>query len=153
MVKVFIVYDTKHGNTKIVAERILEGMKQVKGIEPTTSDVEEVNPEKVADSDAILIGAPNHWGSPSRIIRKFIDNLAKLKMKTKWVAVFDTYLGEDFEKAVKKMEKQIGERLPNLKLITSGLSIRVEEMKGPIAEGELSKCRDFGKKIAEQLKP
>ena len=153
MVKVFIVYDTKHGNTKIVAERILEGMKQVKGIEPTTSDVEEVNPEKVADSDAILIGAPNHWGSPSRIIRKFIDNLAKLKMKTKWVAVFDTYLGEDFEKAVKKMEKQIGERLPNLKLITSGLSIRVEEMKGPIAEGELSKCRDFGRKIAEQLKP
>jgi len=153
MVKVFIVYDTKHGNTKIVAERILEGMKQVKGIEPTTSDVEEVNPEKVADSDAILIGAPNHWGSPSRTIRKFIDKLAKLKMKTKWVAVFDTYLGEDFEKAVKKMEKQIGERLPNLKLITSGLSIRVEEMKGPIAEGELSKCRDFGKKIAEQLKP
>jgi len=153
MVKVFIVYDTKHGNTKIVAERILEGMKQVKGIEPTTSDVEEVNPEKVADSDAILIGAPNHWGSPSRTIRKFIDKLAKLKMKTKWVAVFDTYLGEDFEKAVKKMEKQIGERLPNLKLITSGLSIRVEEMKGPIAEGELSKCRDFGRKIAEQLKP
>jgi flavorubredoxin len=153
MVKVFIVYDTKHGNTKIVAERILEGVKQVKGIEPTTSDVEEVNPEKVADSDAILIGAPNHWGSPSRTIRKFIDKLAKLKMKTKWVAVFDTYLGEDFEKAVKKMEKQIGERLPNLKLITSGLSIRVEEMKGPIAEGELSKCRDFGKKIAEQLKP
>ena len=153
MVKVFIVYDTKHGNTKIVAERILEGMKQVKGIEPTTSDVEEVNPEKVADSDAILIGAPNHWGSPSRIIRKFIDNLAKLKMKTKWVAVFDTYLGEDFEKAVKKMEKQIDEGLPNLKLITSGLSIRVEEMKGPIAEGELSKCRDFGRKIAEQLKP
>ena len=57
-------------------------------------------------------------------------------MKTKWVAVFDTYLGGDFEKAVKKMEKRIGEKVLSLKLITSGLSIRVDEMKGPILDGE-----------------
>ena len=127
MVKVFVVYDTKYGNTKLVAEKIVEGMREIKGIETVISDVEEADLERIADSDAILIGSPNHWGGPSRTIRKFIDKLGKLDLKAKWFAVFDTYLGGDFEKAVKKMEKRIGEKLPSLKLITSGLSIRVGE--------------------------
>ena len=50
------------------------------------------------------------------------------------------------------MEKRIGEKIPSLKIITSGLSIRVGGMKGPIVEGELPKCKDFGRKIANQLK-
>jgi len=73
-------------------------------------------------------------------------------LKAKWVAVFDTYLGEDFEKSVKKMEKRIGEKVPRLKLISPGLSIKVEGMKGSIADEELPKCKEFGKKIADQLK-
>jgi hypothetical protein len=32
------------------------------------------------------------------------------------------------------------------------LSIKVEGMKGPIADDALPKCKDFGKKIANQLK-
>jgi flavorubredoxin len=152
LVKVFVVYDTKYGNTKLVAETIIEGLREIEGIETAISDVEEADLEKVADSDAIVIGAPNHMGRPARAIRKFIDKLGKLDLKVKWVAVFDTYLGGDFEKAVKKMEKRIGEQVPGLKLITSGLSINVQGTKGPIVEGELPKCKDFGKNIAHQLK-
>jgi len=50
------------------------------------------------------------------------------------------------------MEKRIHEKVPNLKLTASGLSIKVGGMKGPIVEGELPKCKDFGKKVATQLK-
>ena len=57
-----------------------------------------------------------------------------------------------FEKAMKKMEKKISEKFPNLKLITPGLSIKVKGVNGPIADGELPKCKEFGKKIASQLK-
>ena len=152
MVKVLVVYDTKYGNTKLVAETIVEGMREVEGIETAISDVEEVDLERVADYDAILIGSPNHWGGPVRGIKKFIDKLGKLDLKARWVAVFDTYIKEDFEKAVKKMEKRINEKVPRLKLIVPGLSIKVGDMKGPIVDGELPKCRDFGKKIATQLK-
>jgi len=67
-------------------------------------------------------------------------------------AVFDTYLGKEFEKAVKKMESRIREKVLGLKMAAPGLSIRVEEMKGPISEGELPKCREFGNKIATQMK-
>ena len=152
MAKVFVVYDTKYGNTKLVAEKIVEGIREVEGIETAIGDVEEVNLGNLADSDVILIGSPNHMGGPARGIKKLIDKLGKLDLKAKWVAVFDTYLGEDFEKSVKKMEKRISEKVPRLKLITSGLSIRVDGMKGPVTDGEFPKCKDFGKKIATQLK-
>jgi flavodoxin len=152
LVKVFVVYDTKYGNTKLVAEKIVEGMREVEGIETAISDVEEVDLERVADYDAILIGSPNHWGGPVRGIKKLIDKLGKLDLKAKWVAVFDTYIKGDFEKAVKKMEKRINEKVPRLKLIIPGLSIKVGDMKGPIVDGELPKCKEFGKKIADQLK-
>jgi len=152
LAKVIVVYESKYGNTKLVAETIIEGMRQVKGIEAVLSEVKEVDLSQIPSYDAILIGSPNHIGGPTRGVKKFIDKLGKLNLSEKRFAVFDTYLGKDFEKAVKKMEKRINEKVPGLKMIASGLSIRVQGMKGPIAEAELPKCEEFGKKLANQIK-
>jgi len=152
VVRVFVVYDTKHGNTRIVAENIVDGLEEAGGIETALSDVEAVDPDNMPDFDAILIGSPNHVGRPARSISKFIDRLGRLGVAGKRAAVFDTYLGGDFNKVVRKMEGRIMEKVPGLGLISPGLSIRVEGTKGPIAEEELPKCRDFGRKIADQLK-
>jgi flavodoxin len=152
MVKVIIVYESKYGNTKRVAETIAEGMKEVGGIETSIIELKGVDLKKVANYDAILIGSPNHMGGPTRGIKGFIDKLGGLNLQGKMFAVFDTYLGKDFEKAVKKMEKKINEKVPILKQISHGLSIKVQGMKGPIAENELHKCKEFGKKIATQIK-
>ena len=152
MVKFIVVYESKYGNTKLVAETIVEGMRQVEGIETVLSELKGVDLNKIPDYDAILVGSPNHFGGPTRGVKKFIDKLGKLNLKGKLVAVFDTYVGKDLEKAVKKMEKRINEKVPGLKLVTPGLSIRVQGMKGPILEGELPRCKDFGNKIATQIK-
>ena len=127
-------------------------MKEIGGIEANLSEIKEVDLNKIVDYDAILIGSPNHIGGPTRGVKKFIDKLGKLPLKGKLFAVFDTYIGKDFEKAVKKMEKQINEKAPELKMIAPGLSIRVQGIKGPIQEGELPKCKEFGYKIATQIK-
>jgi len=150
--KVVVVYESKYGNTKLVAETIIEGMKEVSGIETVLSELKEVDLNQVREFDAILVGSPNHIGGATRSIKKFIDKLGNLNLEGKLAAVFDTYIGKDFEKAVKKMEKQISEKVPGLKLAAPGLSIRVKGMKGPIAEGELPKCKEFGTKIAIQTK-
>jgi len=50
------------------------------------------------------------------------------------------------------MEKRINEKMPGLKQIGPILSIAVQGSKGPIVEEELPKCKEFGKKIATQLK-
>jgi len=152
MVKVIVIYESKYGNTKRVAEAIVEGMNEIGGIEASLSELKEVDLDKIPNYDAILIGSPNHMGGHTRGIKGFIDKLGKLQLKGKMFAVFDTYLGKDFEKAVKKMEKQINEKVPRLKQIAPCLSIKVQGMKGPIVEGELPKCREFGKKIATRLK-
>ncbi len=152
MAKVIVVYESKHGNTKLVAETIIEGLKKVKGIETVLSELKKVDLNEIPDYDAILVGSPNHLGGPTRGIKKFIDKLGKLNLKGKMGAVFDTYLGGNFEKAAKKMEKKINEKVPGLKLVAPGLSIKVQGMKGPILEGELPKCKEFGNKIATQMK-
>ncbi len=98
------------------------------------------------------MGCPNHFGGPTRTAKKFIDKLGKLDLKEKMVSLFDTYMSKDFEKALKKMEKRLNEKAPGLKLLTSGLSIEVAGVKGPIVEEDLPKCREFGKEVATQIK-
>ncbi len=149
--KTFIIaYESKYGNTKRVAETIAEGMREAGEVETTQSRVKEVDFDKILDYDAILIGSPNHIGGPAGSVKKFINKLGKLNLEGKQFAVFDTYIGKDYEKAVRKMEKRISDKIPGAKLIISGLSVRVEGMKGPILAEELSRCRDFGRKIATQ---
>jgi menaquinone-dependent protoporphyrinogen IX oxidase len=76
LVRVFVVYDTKYGNTKLVAEKIVEGLGEVKGIETAISDVEEVNLEKVADYDAILIGGQIIGADPLGQLVSLLTSLA-----------------------------------------------------------------------------
>ncbi|MGD0994206.1 MAG: flavodoxin domain-containing protein [Candidatus Bathyarchaeia archaeon] len=154
LVKVFVVYDTKYGNTKLAGENIVEGIREVEGIEISIGYVKEIDIGKVADYDAIVLGAPNHMGRSSRTMKKFVDRLAELDLKAKNVAVFGTYSGRvrTVDRAVKKLEKMAEKKLPNLKLISPSLSIRVNGIPGPLVEGELPKCKDFGRRIANHLK-
>ena len=154
MIKVFLVYDTKYGNTKLAGETILAGMREVEGIEAAAGNAKEIDIGKLADYDAIVLGAPNHMGRPSQTIKKFVNGLAEVNLKTKNVAVFGTYSGKvrNPDRAVKKLEKIAEKKLPNLKLISPSLSIRVKGIPGPLEEGELPKCKDFGRTIANQLK-
>jgi flavorubredoxin len=135
-----------------VAELIIEGMNEINEIEASLKEIKEVDLKTLSDYDVIIIGSPNHMGGPTRGIKGFIDKLGKIELEEKMFAVFDTYMGKDFEKAVKKMEKQIKGRTLGLKQIVDGLSVKVQGMKGPIVERELPKCKEFGKNIAIQLK-
>ena len=152
MARAIIIYESKYGNTRLMAEKIAEGIRQASGVEAEVRELKEINPDGLTEFDAIVIGSPNHMGNATRSIRKFIDELGKINLRGKLAAVFDTYMGKDFEKAVKKMEKQMGEKAPSLSLAAPGLSVRVEGMKGPITEGELPRCQDFGITIGNRLK-
>jgi len=151
--RVIIIYDTKHGNTKIAAEKILEGIKENGEFETSIGYVKDVDLGKIIDYNAIVLGAPNHMGRPSRTMKRFVDNLVGFDLKARDVAVFGTYAGKErqTDRAVKKLQHMLEEKLPKLTLVLPGLSIRVNGIPGPIFEGELPKCLDFGKKIAEQL--
>ena len=147
-----LVYETKFGNTKKAAETIAEGMKEGEQIETEVLNVNDVDYSKVRDYDAIIIGSPTWGGNCTDTIKKFVDELAGLSLNEKFYAVFDTNSGIPLlSKAVKKMEKLISKKLPSFKKILPGLPVRVKGTKGPIVEGELPKCQNFGKEIATKL--
>ena len=147
--KVLIVFDTKHGNTQQCAELIADGIKSVEGNETEVLNVKDFDPNEDKTYDLLLIGSPNHMGSHVKSIKKFIKNLASTSVKANSFAAFDTYMSKDFEKAVKKMEKQLSENLPNSTIALPGLSIKVGGMKGPIAD-DLSKIKEYGIKLAKK---
>ena len=149
--RVLIVYESKYGNTKLVAETIGEGMKEVEGINLDIKNIEEIDVTILDNFDAILIGSPNHYFKQTRAIKKFINQLAAIPLEGKSFAVFDTHLKNIRHRAVEKMEEQINKNIPNMKMIMPGLKIRVKGIKGPITEGELPKCKEFGKLVATQI--
>lgn len=152
MAKVIVVYESRYGNTKLVAEKIMEQMNGVKGIEANVSEFKKVDFHRLPEYDAILVGTPTHFGGPTRGAKKFVDRLEKLDLKGKTFAAFDTYLGDDFEKAAKKLEERIREKVSGSRLATPGLSMKVQGTKGPVADDELSKVKEFVKRIAKQIK-
>ena len=147
---VLIVFDTKHGNTQKVAELIADGINSVEGNETEVMNVNDFDLNEGKTYDLLIIGSPNHVGSHVKSIKKLIKNLSSANVKASSFAAFDTYMSKDFEKAVKKMEKQISENLPNSTMALPGLSIKVGGMKGPIVEEDLSKCKEFGIKLAKK---
>lgn len=83
IMRVLVVFESKYGNTKKVAETIIEGMREVEGIETVLTERKEVDFNTIVDYDVILVGTPNHMGRPTREIRKYIDKLGKLNLEGK----------------------------------------------------------------------
>jgi hypothetical protein len=75
-------------------------------------------------------------------------------LKATQFAVFGTYAGRarSVDRAVKKLEGLVQAKMPTLKPVLAGLSVRVNGVRGPIMDGELSKCLEFGNVLAAQLR-
>jgi flavorubredoxin len=153
MTTVSVYFDSKYGNTKLVAEKIAEGL-QSQGVTVALSHVREVKLEDAICAEAIVLGAPNHMAQPSKTMQRFIDYLATANLKATKVAVFGTYSGRirPVDRAVKKLDGIVQAKLPALKLILPGLSVRVNGVRGPVISEELPKCEEYGAAIAAQLK-
>jgi flavorubredoxin len=151
--KVYVIYDSKYGNTKAVAASIFEGLKQAGLTDVMIDYVKDVDPKVLVDYDALVIGAPNHMGKPSWTMQKFAGSLPQTGLRVRWAVAFDTYFQRQryYQKAMKKLERQISERLQGLAIIAPGLSVRVNGVNGPVANGELDRAVEFGRKIGVEL--
>jgi len=69
LAKVIIAYESKYGNTRLVAEAIAEGVMTVSGVEADLGEIKEVDLDKLVDYDAILVGSPNHMGRATGVSR------------------------------------------------------------------------------------
>lgn len=80
MPKALVIYYSKSGNTKRMAEAIAEGISSTK-VSVTLVDVAKAGTGDLADVDAIVLGSPTYYGTMASEMKKFIDESVKLHGK------------------------------------------------------------------------
>ncbi|MFW9767348.1 MAG: flavodoxin family protein [Candidatus Thorarchaeota archaeon] len=150
MKKAIIVYESVYGNTKKIAEAISQGISSIEGAECIVKKTGEIHTDDLCDYDAILLGGPNHNQEPPLNLLRFIERAAIVHLKAKIGAAFDTYTGGNRNIAVKKLESKMREELPGISVLDL-LSAKVTGRKGPLADDEESRAREFGIAFGEKL--
>ncbi len=80
MAKALIIYYSRSGNTRKMADFIAEGIKN-EDIEVIVRDVKDVLPKDLLEFDAIVIGSPTYYGSMAAEIKKLFDDSVKFHGK------------------------------------------------------------------------
>jgi NAD(P)H dehydrogenase (quinone) len=91
MAKVLVIYYSRGGNTKKMAELVTEGMKK-EDVEAVLKDVKEVGVDELLKYNAIVIGSPTYYGSMAAEIKKLLDDSVKFhgKLEGKVGAAFSS---------------------------------------------------------------
>ena len=68
-----VVYYSRSGNTKIMAELIAAAMEK-EGVKTQAKEVSQVSPNDLVEVDAIVIGSPTYYGHMAGEIKKLFDD-------------------------------------------------------------------------------
>lgn len=80
MHKAIVIYYSRSGNTKKMAEIIGENMGK-EGIEVSVKDVKNVSVDELLKNDAIIIGSPTYYGTMAAEIKQLLDDSVKFHGK------------------------------------------------------------------------
>lgn len=75
MRNVLVLYDSRTGNTRRMAEHVAAGAAEIPGIEARLRFVEDATAEDIRWCDGIAVGSPTHMGIVSWRMKKFWDDL------------------------------------------------------------------------------
>ena len=152
MAQVLVTYFSATGNTKKMAEAVLEGASSVETADCLLKSVEQVTNEDWLAADAIIVGSPTYFGQMASRIKRMFDITEKVygQLEGKVGAAFTTAGGAG-----------CGHELTNMSIITamlvSGMIVPGTTKGphfGPFAVGEphesdLQTARDMGARVAE----
>jgi len=142
MPKLVVVYLSTSGNTKAMAEAIVEGANS-RNIDTKAVNFNEAKIEDIKAADAIAIGSSTFYYKMLPPMEKFLENLEKSNVKDKVGAAFGSY-GWSGEAPVLIAEKMRG---LGMKVIDPVLRIQYQP-----AEKDLEECKRLGKDIAVKVK-
>lgn len=157
-----IVYESMWGNSHTVAQAVARGL----GDGVTLLDVSEAPAALPSDIDLLLVGGPTHAfsmtrastrrdaiakGAPDRPVekgvREWLDHLDACDHLD--VATFDTRVGSVRHlpgSAAKAAGKEV--RRHRIGRLVATMSFYVDDMEGPLADGELERAEAWGRSLA-----
>lgn len=141
--KALVVYDSKFGNTKVVAREIAQGLGGADVL--FCGDVRERELEGV---DLLVVGGPTQGHGLSPDLRTFLDRLAAERVRGMRFATFDTRLtwprflaGSAAAQAAKRLTKK------GAQMLVGPESFMVKESKGPLLDEELSRAKEWAMQV------
>ena len=142
MPKLVVVYLSTSGNTKAMADAIVDGAVS-RNIEAAAMNFHEVKIEELKSADAIALGPSTFYYKMLPPMEKFIDSLEKANVGGKVGAAFGSY-GWSGEAPVMIAEKM---RKLGMDVIDPVLRIQYQPV-----EKDLEECKRLGKDIANKVK-
>ena len=90
--QVLILFYSKGGNTRKLAERIAEGVNSVSGVQALLKTSQEVTKEDFVNSAGVIAGSPTYFGVMAWDLKRVFDEFVgvRRKMENKVGAVFAT---------------------------------------------------------------
>jgi len=142
MPKLVVVYLSTSGNTKAMADAIVEGALS-RNVDALAANFHEANIENIKSADAIAIGSSTFYYKMLPPMEKFMDSLDKANVKGKIGAAFGSYgwSGEAPGMIAQKM-RDIG-----IKVIDPVLRVQYAP-----SEKDLDECKRLGKDLANKIK-
>lgn len=142
MSKAVIIYDSRSGNTGMMAKAIEEGMKEA-GIEVSSKRTVSATAGDIKDVDAVVLGAPTYHKDMIASMKTFLFEMEKADLTGRIGAAFGSYgwSGESVQMMTDTMKHIFG-----MNVIEPGLKI----LRRP-GEGGLKQCQEFGRKVAETI--
>ena len=150
MANILIIYYSKTGNTKKMAEYVGEGAKS-EGVEVALKSVGQASTEDMLNADGIVIGSPTYFGTMTAEVKELLDKSVKYfgKLNGKVGAAFSTsgILGGGNETTVLDILKAF---------LIHGMIIQGETSGGhygPVTIGQpdekcKQECHALGKRVA-----
>lgn len=148
--KKLVVFDSKFGNTKKIAEAIAKGMDD----DVKVLCVGDMEGSSLNDIDLLVVGAPTHGGQASQPLRDWLSQLEAGCLRGVKVAAFDTRANINSQPGwLRWLMNLIGYAAPKIEKTLVGLGgelamqsegFLVKDKEGPLVDGELDRARDWG---------
>jgi len=149
MAKALVIYSSRSGHTRKMAEAVAKGLEEAK-VSVTLTEVAKAKLDDLTESDAIVLGSPCYYGCMSAEMKKFLDDSVKHhgKLGGKVGGAFSSsgMLGGGNETTVRGLI----DALMIHGMIVKG-NARISHY-GPVAVGEpdqtaIDECRTYGKEL------
>ena len=144
MVEILVLYYSRSGRTKALADSVAEGVESIEGATAKVKRVDYATVNDFISCDAVAFGSPNYFSYMAGVMKDFFDKALSIREKVagKPSATF-TSGGGSSDAALLSLERMIS-------------SFRLEKVtEGVVSEGEpskekLSACIRLGEALAKR---
>jgi flavodoxin len=150
MTNSLVVYFSKFGNTKTIAETIAESLEPAGT--SCIQNAEELTGADLRSLDLVLMGTPTHNMNLPKVVKPIFDELPKGCLKGVHVAAFDTSYKMPSWLSRFTAAKPLNRKLRKLggKRIVQPETFFVMEREGPLYGGEIERAKGWAHLILER---